>query len=190
MLGLEKNIVFACGFADNAVSNEAYRPGDIIKAMNGLSVEIGNTDAEGRLVMADTMTYVQREFKPKKCIYIATLTGSVAIALGCETAGFFAPDNNMVKLVQKASKDAFEAFWHMPLNNEHRTMIKSKWGADISNSPGIRFGGASQAAAFLENFIEDNRPWAHLDIAGPAIFNEKEQQGFGAKTLLYLINNL
>jgi len=88
-LNLEKNVIFACGFAENAINEKAYKPGDILTAMNGLSVEIGNTDAEGRLVMSDTMTYAQREWKPKKCMFIATLTGAVAMALGMTTAGFF-----------------------------------------------------------------------------------------------------
>jgi len=96
----------------------------------------------------------------------------------------------MVERVNKAAEDAFENFWQMPLNDEHRANNKSKWGADICNLPASRFGGSPSAAAFLEAFIEDNRPWVHMDISGPANFNEKEQGGFGAKTLLYLINNL
>ena len=98
-LKLKKNIVFACAFADNAIGADAYKPNDILTAMNGLTVEIGNTDAEGRLVMADTMTYVQRNFKPKKVAYIATLTGSCIVALGKSTAGLFSTDDNMVKSI-------------------------------------------------------------------------------------------
>mgnify|MGYP002634880272 CR=1 FL=1 len=93
----------------------------------------------------------------------------------------------MVARITKASNNSYEAFWRLPITDEHRNMIKGKWGADIANF-GPPFGGASQAAAFLEHFVEDKRPWAHLDIAGPAVGNEMEQQGFGAKTLLYLID--
>ena len=190
-MGLEKNVVFAMAFADNAVSNEAYRPGDILTAMNGLTVEIENTDAEGRLVMSDTMTFVQREWKPKKCLYIATLTGSIAIALGIETAGLYAPNDDMAKSVLDASEEAFENLWRMPITDEHRRNMKGKWGSDLGNiGAGGRFGGSSKAAAFLERFIEEDRPWCHLDIAGPANFNEANDAGFGAKTLLYLIKNL
>lgn len=96
----KKNVIFACGFAENAIGRGAYKPSDILRAMNGLSVEIGNTDAEGRLVMADTATYVQRNFNPKKLVYIATLTGSCFIALGKSTAGLFATDDSMVSDIQ------------------------------------------------------------------------------------------
>jgi len=188
-LNLEKNIVFACGFAENAVSEKAVKPGDILTAMNGLTVEVENTDAEGRLVMADTMTYAQRNWKPKRCMYIATLTGAVAMALGSHTAGFFTNTDDMAARVMAASEASFEAFWRLPITDEHRNTIKGQWGADINNMGASRFGGASKAAAFLECFIEEDRPWAHLDIAN-AIFNEKEQAGFGAKALLYLIKGL
>jgi leucyl aminopeptidase len=93
-LGLKKNVVFACAFADNAIGKDAYKPNDILTAMNGLTVEIGNTDAEGRLVLADTMTYVQRKYNPKKVAYIATLTGSCIVALGKSTAGLFSSEGD------------------------------------------------------------------------------------------------
>lgn len=173
-LKVKKNVVFACGFAENAIGADCYKPSDILRAMNGLSVEIGNTDAEGRLVMADTMTYVQRNFKPKKVTYIATLTGASVVALGKTTGGLFSTDDTMVADWKKASENSHEALWHMPLNAEHRESIKGKYGADISNMGAYRWGGASQAAAFLEHFVEDKRPWAHLDIAGPGVFGEHD----------------
>ena len=114
-LNLKKNIIFACGFAENAIGSKAYKPGDIIQAMNGLNVEIGNTDAEGRLVLGDTMTYVQREFKPKQMIDLATLTGACVVALGNETAGLFSNDDDITKEIEEASKQAFEPVWHMPI---------------------------------------------------------------------------
>jgi len=161
--------------------------------MNGLTVEIGNTDAEGRLVLADTMTYVQRNYNPKKVAYIATLTGSCIVALGKSTAGLFSSedDKGMVSGFEKASEDAFEPVWHMPLNDEHRDSVKGKYGADLSNLGDCRWGGACHAAAFLERFVEDNRPWAHLDIAGPVTFGASENgdaTGFGAKLLLSYID--
>lgn len=114
-LKFKKNIIFACGFAENAIGSKSYKPGDIIKAMNGLNVEIGNTDAEGRLVLGDTMTYVQREFKPKQMVDLATLTGACVVALGNDTAGLFSNDDEITKEIQEASKQAFEPVWHLPI---------------------------------------------------------------------------
>lgn len=190
-LGIKKNIVFACAFADNAIGADAFKPNDILTAMNGLTVEIGNTDAEGRLVMADTMTYIQRHYKPKKVAYIATLTGSCIIALGKGTAGLFSTDDEMVEAFEHASEDAFEPVWHMPLNDEHRDSVKGRYGADLNNIGADRWGGSCQAAAFLERFIEDERPWAHLDIAGPVSYGKSENgdaSGYGAKLLLSYID--
>jgi leucyl aminopeptidase len=103
-LGSNKNIIFACGFAENAIGSEAYKPGDIIKGMNGLSVEVGNTDAEGRLVLADTFTYVQKEFKPKQIVDLATLTGACVVALGHSTAGLFTNDDGITDEIIEAGK--------------------------------------------------------------------------------------
>jgi len=108
------------------------------------------------------------------------------VALGKNTAGLFSNHDEMVTKIQKASEDSYEAVWHLPLNDEHREAIKGQFGADISNIGSYRWGGASQAAAFLEKFIEDDREWAHIDIAGPGSFLEKDQSGFGAKLLFHL----
>lgn len=186
-LEVKANIVFACAFAENAIGKDAYKPSDILTAMNGLTVEIGNTDAEGRLVLSDTMTYVQRNFKPKTVAYIATLTGASIVALGKQTAGVFATNKDTANDLLKASELANESLWHLPLLDEHRECMKGKYGADLSNLGAYRYGGASQAAAFLERFIEDDREWCHLDIAGPSVFAENDQSGYGAKLLLSYI---
>ena len=183
----KKNIIFAAGFAENAIGRGAYKPSDILRAMNGLSVEIGNTDAEGRLVMADTSTYVQRNFKPKKVVYIATLTGACFVALGKNTAGLFAGDDGMARGWERAAKIAHEPVWRLPVNDEHRGAIAGRDAVDVNNLGATRFGGASQAAAFLEKFVEDDRQWAHIDIAGPGCLSEADQSGFGAKLLLSYI---
>jgi len=157
--------------------------------MNGLGVEIGNTDAEGRLVLGDTMTYVQREFKPKRVIDLATLTGACVVALGMETAGVFSNDDDLTSELKEASKQAFEPIWHLPIQDEHKETIKGAYG-DISNTGKSRYGGASSAAAFLLNFVEKDTKWAHLDIAGPAMAKgpkppiSGDQTGFGAALLL------
>jgi len=163
-----------------------------LKAYNGLTVEVVNTDAEGRLVMADVMTYIQRTFNPKKVLYIATLTGAVGTALGTTTAGFFTPHDDMVKDLLKAGEDSFEPVWQMPLLESHREVISGAFGADISNraTKNHPYGGSSNAAAFLERFIENDRPWAHIDIANTGFFMEKDMSGFGAKLLLKFIDQL
>lgn len=167
-LGLKKNIIFSCGFAENAIGAECFLGGDIITAMNGLGVEINNTDAEGRLVMGDCFTYVQREFKPKQLIDIATLTGACMLALGTHTAGVFSEDDALLGELKAASKDSFEPIWHLPITDEHKESIKGKYG-DIMNTGATRMGGASTAAAFLLRFVEGDTKWAHLDIAGPSL---------------------
>lgn len=111
--------------------------------MNGLTVEIGNTDAEGRLVMADTMTYLQRNFNPKKVAYIATLTGAVIRSVGMESGGFFASNQEMADAVKKASESAYETFWQLPLTDEHRNAMKGKFGADLNNLGATPWAGSS-----------------------------------------------
>ena len=165
---MKKNIIFACSFAENSIGNRSYLPGDIIKSMNGLTVEIGNTDAEGRLVLADTFTYVQKEFKPKQLIDLATLTGACVVALGNDTAGLFTNDENIKNELISASSESFEPVWHLPIQDEHKETIKGAYG-DICNTGKTRWGGASSAAAFLLRFVDKNTKWAHLDIAGPAM---------------------
>lgn len=194
-LGIKKNVVFAMGFAENAIDAKSYKPMDIIKSMKGLTVEIGNTDAEGRLVLADTFTFVQKEYKPKKLVNLATLTGAIMVALGNETAGLFSNDENFAQEIKKNGKEVFEQYWHMPITNESKEAIKGS-AADISNSGKSRWGGSSKAAAFLEKFIEKDVKWCHLDIAGAGnIAGAKapicpDGNGFGTQTMLqYLYTN-
>ena len=162
--------------------------------MNGLTVEIGNTDAEGRLVLADTFTYVQKEFKPKQMVDLATLTGACVVALGNETAGLFSNDDDLKTEIEGASKHVFEPVWHLPIADEHKETIKGSYG-DISNTGKSRYGGASSAAAFLQNFVEKDVKWAHIDIAGPAMAKAPkppicgDQTGFGAALMLNFIKN-
>lgn len=190
-LKIKKNVIISCAFAENAIGSGAYKPGDIIKAKNGLAVNIGNTDAEGRLVMADSMTYVQEKFDPKKVMYIATLTGGCIVALGLDTAGLFSTDDKFADDILSASKKCHEPFWRLPVNDEFREKIKSsKLAWDITNNSGSAWGGAAQAACFLECFIEKDRPWAHLDIAGPSIGLTDDCTGFGAQTLIEVIDKL
>ena len=163
--------------------------------MKGLTVEIGNTDAEGRLVLADTFTYVQQRFKPKELIDIATLTGAIRIALGNNTAGLFTNDEDFGKSIIASGAEYFEPYWNMPITDEARENIIGTVG-DICNTGKTTLGGASKAAAFLERFIEDGVKWAHLDIAGAAYHMSPKSpicpgaNGFGTMTLInYLYKN-
>ena len=194
-LGIRKNVVFAMGFAENSIDAKSYKPMDILKSMKGLTVEVGNTDAEGRLVLADTFTYVQREFKPKKLVDLATLTGAIMVALGNETAGLFSNDDSFASEIFDSGREVFEESWHMPITEEAKRNIKGAV-ADISNSGKTRWGGASKAAAFLERFIEKDVKWVHLDIAGAASVEGakpplcQNANGFGTQTILnYLYKN-
>lgn len=185
------------GFAENAIDSNSYKPGDIIKSLKGLTVEIGNTDAEGRLVLADALTYTCQKYQPETIIDIATLTGSIMVGLGEETGGIFSNDDGLVEALMKSSENSGEEMWRMPIKKEHREGIKRE-AADLNNCGKSRYGDASSAAAFLERFLEkpkdlkegETRPkWAHLDIAGPAHSNSKGCTGFGAHLLLDFIKN-
>ena len=185
----KKNIIFSIGLAENAIDSKSYKPGDIIKSMKGLTVEIGNTDAEGRLVLADTMTYVQRNYTPKEMIDLATLTGACKVALGDDTAGLFSNDDKMAERLSKSGTRSFEDVWRLPITKEHRDSMKGAQ-SDLCNKGKTPYGGASQAAAFLEKFVEKDVKWSHLDIAGPALRKGPKPPlcangtGFGTQLLL------
>ena len=183
--------MFVLAFAENAIGKDVYKPGDIIKSLKGLTVEIGNTDAEGRLVLADALTYTCSEYKPKKVIDIATLTGAVMVALGKQTAGLFSNDDDLAKALLASSDAVNEPIWRLPIVDEHRESIK-RLHADLNNKGKSPYGGSSIAAAFLEKFVEkgvngETPKWAHLDIAGACMDESKTCTGFGAAILLDLI---
>jgi leucyl aminopeptidase len=186
------NLICTLALAENAIGSNSYKPLDIITSLKGKTVEIGNTDAEGRLCLADALTYTQTLHKPSKIIDLATLTGACVVALGEETAGGFgSPD--LVSKLSRAGRFYQEEVWHLPINKEHERSIKGKV-ADLSNTGKNRYGGASTAAAFLKQFIEKDVEWAHLDIAGPAMNKSQRGQfspggtGFGVQLLTrYLI---
>ena len=180
------NIVGVIGLVENMPDGEAYRPGDIITAMSGTTVEIVNTDAEGRLVLADLLWYAQQTFKPGVMINLATLTGAIMVALGQDYAGLFANDDRLASQLSAAGEVSGEKLWRMPMGVAYDRLIKSRF-ADIKNSGG-RFGGAITAAQFLQKFVRDV-PWAHLDIAGVGFAspasdtNRAWASGFGVAVL-------
>ena len=172
------NISCVLALAENAIDSKSFKPSDIITSKKGITVEIGNTDAEGRLCLGDAMTWVQQHESPKEMVDIATLTGAVLVALGEETAGLFGNDKPFLNELIKSGEYFQEDFWHLPITKEHRESIKGKT-ADISNTGSTRWGGSSTAAAFLERFVEKDVKWAHMDIAGAGM-SSKERGQFSA----------
>jgi leucyl aminopeptidase len=180
------NVVGLIGLVENMPSGSATRPGDIVKAYSGQTVEILNTDAEGRLVLGDLISYAQERFKPRLIIDLATLTGAIMVALGKEYAGLFANDEKLAHDLLEAASATGEKVWRMPLDKAYDKMIESK-NADIKNIGG-RWAGACTAAAFLKYFVKDT-PWAHIDLAGTAMDAPKSEinpswgSGWGVRLL-------
>jgi leucyl aminopeptidase len=184
------NVVGAIGVVENMPDGNAQRPGDIVTSMSGQTIEIINTDAEGRLVLADVLWHVAKKFKPKFMVDLATLTGAIIVALGQEYAGLFSNDDKLSERLTKAGEATGEKVWRMPLAPEYDKMIDSKF-ADVKNTGG-RYGGAITAAQFLQRFV-DKTPWAHLDIAGTGMgspstdINRSWGSGFGVRLLDRLV---
>ncbi len=184
------NAVGAIGIVENMPDGKAQRPGDIVTTMSGQTIEIINTDAEGRLVLADVLHYVNKRFKPKFMIDLATLTGAIIVALGQEYAGLFANDDKLADRLIKAGSETGERVWRMPLGPEYDKMIDSKF-ADMKNTGG-RHGGSITAAQLLARFV-DKTPWAHLDIAGTGMgspqtdTNKSWASGWGVRLLDRLV---
>ena len=173
------NAIGVIGLVENMPDGNAQRPGDIVTSMSGQTIEIINTDAEGRLVLADVLHYVNTRFKPKFMIDLATLTGAIIVALGQEHAGLFSNDDKLVRAPdRRPASTTGERVWRMPLGPEYDKMIDSKF-ADMKNTGG-RFGGSITAAQFLQRFV-GKTPWAHLDIAGTglALAGDRHQQELG-----------
>jgi leucyl aminopeptidase len=184
------NVIGAVGLTENMPDGRAQRPGDIVKSLSGQTVEIINTDAEGRLVLGDVLWYVKENYKPKWMIDLATLTGAILISLGQEYAGLFSNDDKLSKRLTEIGTETGERVWRMPLGPEFDKMIDSKF-ADMKNT-GSRYGGSITAAQFLQRFV-DKTPWAHLDIAGtgmgvqPSEINQSWGPGWGVRLLDRLI---
>jgi leucyl aminopeptidase len=186
------NAVGAIGLVENMLDGKAQRPGDIVTTMSGQTIEIINTDAEGRLVLADVLHYINKRFKPKFMINLATLTGAIIVALGQEYAGMFSNDDKLAERLSKAGEATGERVWRMPLGAEYDKMIDSKF-ADMKNTGG-RWGGAITAAQLLQRFV-NKTPWAHLDIAGTAMgspqtdINKSWASGWGVRLLERLVED-
>ena len=184
------NAVGAIGLVENMPDGNAQRPGDIVTSMSEQTIEIINTDAEGRLVLADLLWYVKSRFRPKLMVDLATLTGAIVVALGHEYAGLFSNNDELAENLQRAGAASGERVWRMPLGPEYDKMIDSKF-ADMKNTGG-RDGGSITAAQFLQRFV-DKTPWAHLDIAGTGFsspqsdINSGWASGWGVRLLDRLV---
>ncbi|WP_440635430.1 leucyl aminopeptidase [Candidatus Pelagibacter sp. HIMB1746] len=188
------NAVGVVGLVENMPGGNAQRPGDIVKSYSGKTVEILNTDAEGRLVLADALTYTEEKFKPKFIVDLATLTGAIIVSLGSEYAGLFSNDDNLSNQLIEAGEKVEEKVWRMPLNKNFDKLIDSK-NADMQNINYVGGAGSTTAAQFLQRFILKKTPWAHLDIAGMAFskyggaLNSGGATGYGVRLLNKLIED-
>ena len=188
------NAVGVVGLVENMPGGNAQRPGDIVRSYSGKTIEILNTDAEGRLVLADALTYTEKKFKPKFIIDLATLTGAIIVSLGSEYAGLFSNDDKLSKQLYDAGVNVEEKVWRMPLHKNYDKLINSK-NADMQNINYQGGAGSTTAAQFLQRFILNKTPWAHLDIAGMAFskyngaLNSWGATGFGVRLLNKLIED-
>ena len=188
------NAVGVVGLVENMVSGNAQRPGDIVKSYSGKTIEILNTDAEGRLVLADALTFTEKKFKPKFIVDLATLTGAIIVSLGSEYAGLFSNDDKLSKQLLEAGDKVEEKLWRMPLHKNFDKLINSK-NADMQNINYVGGAGSTTAAQFLQRFILNKTPWAHLDIAGMAFskyggaLNSGGATSYGVRLLNQLIED-
>lgn len=194
-LGIAKRIIAVAPFTENLIGGHALKPSEILKTYSGKTVEITNTDGEGRLVLADAIAYAIDQFKPKYLIDVATLTGACMVALGDRYAGLFGNDENLIEKLRAAGEEVDELLWPMPLHKDHNKKMKGVY-ADLRNADlgSERDAGASKGAAFLQEFIGKTK-WAHLDIAGPAWtgdpkkYETKGATGFGVRVLVRFLEN-
>jgi leucyl aminopeptidase len=193
-LKTKTNIIGAIPIVENMPSGQATRPGDIIRSHAGKTVEIGNTDAEGRLILIDAISYVIKRYKPQMLIDLATLTGACVIALGDKIAGVFSNDDDLAADIIASGEKTHERCWRMPLPEDYKELLKSDF-ADMNNIGSTRAGGAITAALFLSEFAADTR-WAHIDIAGPAYLKKESAYcgpggtGFGVRLLSEILERI
>ncbi len=186
------NAIGVVGLVENMPGGNAQRPSDIVKSFSGKTIEVLNTDAEGRLVLADALSFTEKKYKPKFIIDLATLTGAIIISLGEEYAGLFSNNDELSKNIYKAGENVNEKVWRLPLHKNYDKLIDSRI-ADVQNINYVGGAGSITAAQFLQRFILNKTPWAHLDIAGMSFskkvanLNSGGATGFGVMLLNYLV---
>ena len=177
---------------ENAIAGNAYKPGDVVKTASGKSIEVKDTDAEGRIILADALEYASKQ-KPDEIIDFATLTGAVVVALGEYAVGLFTKNDSIANSLTDAGMRTYERVWRLPFWDDYNKLVKSDI-ADVKNL-GPRWGGSITAGKFLENFVDENIPWAHLDIAGVSLANDlnnytkKWHTGFGVRLMIDYLEN-
>jgi leucyl aminopeptidase len=189
-VGIKRRVISVMPFTENLIGGRALKPSEILKTYSGKTIEITNTDAEGRLILADAVAYAVDKFKPKHLIDVATLTGACMVALGSRYAGLFTNNQELAGALRTAGDEVDELLWPLPLTKEHREKMKGVY-ADLRNADlgSERDAGASKGAAFIAEFVGKTK-WAHLDIAGPAWvtdpkkYESKGATGFGVRALL------
>ena len=192
-VGINAQVYGILPACENMPSGQAMRPGDVVRAMDGQTIEVLNTDAEGRLTLADALVYAQRKIKPTYIVDLATLTGACMVGLGSDIAGAWGNHNTLLRAFEQAAASVGDALWTMPLHEGYKKTLKSHV-ADISNIANTKYGGAITAALFLDEFVHKDMPWVHVDMAGPA-YRAGEAEGvysygatgWGVLTLLSLI---
>tara|TARA_B100000161_G_scaffold255302_1_gene217333 strand:- start:704 stop:1312 length:609 start_codon:yes stop_codon:yes gene_type:complete len=188
------NVVGVVGLVENMPGGNAQRPGDIVKSYSGKTIEVLNTDAEGRLVLADAMAFTEKKFNPSLMIDLATLTGAIIVSLGSEYAGLFSNNDNLSKQLFESGNEVDEKVWRMPLHKNYDKLINSN-NADMQNINYVGGAGSTTAAQFLQRFVSEKLPWAHLDIAGMAFskyggaLNPSGATGYGVRLLNKFIEN-
>jgi len=194
-LSLRANVVGVIPLTENAIDATSYKPGDVYSSFLGKTVEIGNTDAEGRLILADAIAYGQKHFKPARIIDLATLTGAIGVAIGEFRTGLFSNNKDLIEIISEAGEASGERVWPLPMDEEYAQKLKSEI-ADIRNCSKDRLGGAIIGAKFLEAFVKDNLPWAHLDIAytgftdRPKYYHTTPASGMGIRLLVEVLERL
>jgi leucyl aminopeptidase len=176
------------------ISSDAYRPNDIIKSLSGKTIEIVSTDAEGRMVLCDALTYASTELQPRAIIDLATLTGGVVVALGKVRAGLMANNDTLAAALAAAGERSDERLWRLPLDEEYFELIKGS-DSDLRNSAGKPLASSIVGGTFLKQFVMNEVPWAHIDIAGTATLEKgpsggQEATGFGVRLVLDYLQNL
>ena len=193
LLNLPFELIGVVPAVENMISGNSYKPSDIVSTASGKTIEVKNTDAEGRIVLADALEYASKQ-KPDEIIDFATLTGAAVVALGLPTAAIFTKNEEMADSLYKSGQKTFERVWRLPLWDEYDKLIESDI-ADVSNLGG-RWGGAITAAKFLEHFVDENIPWTHIDLAGPSIkhdftnYTKKYNTGFGVRLITDYLEKL
>lgn len=193
-MGLELNITAVVPAAENAVDANSFLPGDVLRSYSGKTIEIINTDAEGRLLLADALAYTAKEIKPRYMIDMATLTGNSVMALGRDVASLYSTSDSLKDLILEAGHASGEKSWHMPLSEEYDSLIHSDI-ADVSNLPMAPLAGSIAAAKFLQVFTDGHKHWAHLDMAGPSFVDSpfakmKSASGYGVQLLCEVLRTL